>query len=83
MIEVLMLYGMKNLDLLNELFEKTAKSKAYQKGDHIFLKNEIMLSVYRVQKGRVKLWVLSHLPNRKKRITVLKSKIKLLKNKRI
>lgn len=47
---------MKDLDSLNKLFEYAGNAQTYQKGDYIFHIDEVILGIYKVKKGRVKLW---------------------------
>lgn len=47
---------MDNLGFTYHLFESSDKQKTYEKGAYIFYKGEVALGIYRVLKGRVKLW---------------------------
>ena len=54
----------KNINGLYQLFEKSNDYKVYRKGHYIYQENETARGVFRVIKGRVKLWNLGTVLNK-------------------
>ena len=47
-----------NKSILDKLFEQSDSSKVYRKGEYIYREDEQARGIFRVQKGRVKIWKL-------------------------
>lgn len=55
---------MDSLDCISKLFETVNVQKTYRKGEYIYHKGESVSGIYKVLKGRVKLWKRSKKNNR-------------------